>query len=175
MGKSESQKTPNKLLLGSQQTQKVCNLVTLFGELFWRDHLMNSQQTPSGIPADSKWIPSGLPANLQPTPSGLPVDSQQTLVGLPMDTHWTSNRSPAKRILNRSQFGELIWRAFLESPFWELLWKLIVFHGEMGDSQQTPNKVLIGPQQTHPGYFLETSFGDLTWRAHLESSFGQTI
>ena len=106
-----SQQTPNKLLIGSQQTQPGCNLVTLFGELFWRDHLMNSQQTPSGIPADSKWIPSGLPANSNQTLSGLPADSQRTPSRLPADSRQTSTRS---------QFGELIWRAHMKSYVGEL-------------------------------------------------------
>ena len=79
----------NKLLLGSQQTQPVCNLVTLFGELFWRHHLMNSQQTPSGFPADSQRTQSELKVDSQRTPSRLPADS----------------------------FGDLTWRAHLESSF----------------------------------------------------------
>ena len=90
MGKSESQQTPNKLILGFQQTQPVCNLVTLFGELFWEDHLMNSQQTPSGIPADSKWIPSRLPAIFK----WIPVDSQWTPGEIPANSHRTPNGHP---------------------------------------------------------------------------------
>ena len=54
------------------------------------------------------------------------------------------------------------------------------------NSQQTPNRLpadsqrtLIGSQQTQPGLnlrpHLEILLGEFMWRAHLESSFGETI
>ena len=105
MGKSDSQQAPNKLLLGSQQTQLGCNLVTLFEELFWRDHLMNSQLTPTGIPADSKWIPSRLPANSkwipvdsQRTPGEIPANSLQTPNGHPPNFQQSSSKADSKQV-----------------------------------------------------------------------------
>jgi hypothetical protein len=86
-----------------------------FGELFWRVHLESplkkllwklivfhgfhksySQQKPSRLPVDSQWT---LSAYSQWTPSRLPADYQQTST--------------------RCQFGELIWKTFLEYPFGE--------------------------------------------------------
>ena len=86
--------------------------------------------------------------------SRLPVDSQQTPSGLQLGLNLESS------------FRELIWRAFLESPFKELLWKLIIHGFHKSDSQQTPNKLPTGSQQT----WTSSKFGDFIWRAYAESS-----
>ena len=121
MGKSDSQQAPKKLLLGSQQTQPGCNLVTLFGELFWRNHLVNSQQTPRGIPVDSKWIPSGLPANSkwipadsQRTPGEIPSNSRRTSNGHPPDFQQISSKADSGLNL-KSLFGELFGEPILRA------------------------------------------------------------
>ena len=126
-----------------------------------------SMQTPSKLPADSHRTPSGLPANSHWTNTKLPLDSAE----LPPDYHQTPTALPpdSQQTPNRSQFGELIWRAVLErpfkSPFKELFWKLIVLHGEI--RLPTENQ-LISSQQTQPGFNLV-----LIWRSYLESSFGE--
>ena len=137
MGKSDSQQIPNKLLLGFQQTQPGCNLLTSFGELFWRDHIMNF-----------KW-----------TQGQLPSDSLQT-----MSTQFR------ELIPEESCFG----RALLKSPFKELPWKLIIPWIPQirlqTETQQTLNKT---PKRLQPGLNLDTSFWDLNWIPHVESSFGE--
>ena len=120
--------------------------MTLFGELFWRDHLINSQQTPSGIPAYSKWIPSGLPANSkwipvdsQRTPGEIPANSCQTPNGHPPDFQQISSKVDSKQVsIQRAHFesffGEPILRAALETD--SISW------GNGGfptDTQQSPN------------------------------------
>ena len=151
---SDSQWTSSGLLISSQQIQQGCNLVTSFGELFWRD----SQRTHSGrLPADSQRTPSGLPADSQRAPSKLPTNFQQASIRLPK----TSTSS-----LFKTSFGDLIWRPHLESSFWETI-------GLTVDSQQTHSGLSTNFQQApNRLLYLETSFGDLfgelIWRAHLE-------
>ena len=51
-----------------------------------------------------------------------------------------------------SSFGELFWRAYLESPLKKLLWKLIVFHGfQKSHSQQPPGRLQVVSQGTPSG------------------------
>ena len=148
--------------------------MTLFGELFWRDHLINSQQTPSGIPAYSKWIPSGLPANSkwipvdsQRTPGEIPANSCQTPNGHPPDFQQISSKVDSKQVsIQRAHFesffGEPILRAALETD--SISW------GNGGfptDTQQSPNR----PPTDSSRLF----FGDLIWRSYLESSFGELV
>ena len=135
---------------------------------------MNSQQTPSGIPADSKGIPSGLSANSQRTPIGLPADSQRTPSGLQADSQWTlpadtpsghSQWTPSglQQISSKADSKQVsVWRAHLESFFWRAHFESCFGNWwySMGksDPQQTSNKVLIGPHKTQPRCNLETSF-----------------
>ena len=113
---------------------------------------MNSQQTPSGIPADSKGIPSGLSANSQRTPIGLPADSQRTPSGLqadsqrtlPADTpsghsQWTP--SGLQQISSKADSKQVsVWRAHLESFFGEPILKAALETGGIPWGNQTPNR-----------------------------------
>ena len=85
---------------------------------------------PWDMPAeDSKWTPSWLQVDSQQTPSWLQP-------GLSLE----------------SSFGELFWRAYLESPLKKLLWKLIVFHGfQKSHSQQPPGRLPVVSQGTPSG------------------------
>ena len=109
----------------------------------------DSQQTPSGLPLASHWPPIGLPAASQLIPTGLPPDSQPIPSRLPADSHWTPTRLPAKwtplQSPNRSQFGELIWRALQERPFFETPSRLPV------DSQQPPSRFPTDPYHSPTG------------------------
>ena len=121
----------------------------------WRVHMESSfGETIYELPADSQRTPR----DSQWTPSRLPTNFQWTLV----DSQWTP----------RFQCGEFI--------FWrDHLWTSSRLPA---DSQQTPTKLPTNFQQTSirlpktsTSSLFKTSFGDLIWRPHLESSFGETI
>ena len=83
----------------------------------------------------------------------VPADSQQTTSGLPAVSKWTPSGLQGFNV--ESSFGELFWETIYELPV---------------DSHRTPSG-----QAPYRLLYLETSFGDLIWRPHLESSFGETI
>ena len=80
-----------------------------------------------------------------------------------------SGQAPYRLLYLETSFGDLIWRAHLESSFGETIGLTVeskqTHSGRSTNFQQAPNRLL----------YLETSFGDLIWRAHLKSSFGETI
>ena len=70
------------------------------------------------------------------------MDSQWTPSGLPVDSQWTTTRlSPdSQQTSNMSQFGELIWRAFLESQFLESNLRTALEADSILWGNQTPNR-----------------------------------
>ena len=64
----------------------------------------------------------------------------------------------------------------MKSPFKELPWKLIIPWIPqirlLTETQQTPDKA---QKRFQPGLNLDTSFGDLNWIPHVESSLRGTM
>ena len=134
MGKSDSQQMPNKLLIGFQQTQPGCNLLTSFVELFWRDHLMSSKWTQGQLPADSlQTMSTQFRELIKSAVLGEPFWRAHIKNCLEVDYSMDStNQTPNKALKDFSQvliyilhleilIRHLMWRALLKSSFGETM------------------------------------------------------